>query len=184
MAKMSMYKKLCREMVKHPSGSPERKLLLEASREMRRLARFERETLTAQALPLPIPKTLFSPGTFTSAAGLELHWKIECDALTLDDWKTIAKACEDDLPEFGRVLGVPRGGLALAEAFKPYVDFRSDQILIVDDVWTTGKSMRAFAAEQGLDRDQWHGFVAFARGDVDRNVDFFMTMSKNSGSGI
>lgn len=105
---------------------------------------------------------LFKWGTFTSAAGLELDWKIECDALTKDDWACIAAVGARSLAPFSMVLGVPRGGLPLAKALEPYCS-KSGRILIVDDVWTTGKSMQDFANNHDGVDDWWFGFVAFAR---------------------
>jgi hypothetical protein len=115
--------------------------------------------------------TLFRMGEFTSAAGLPLAWKIECDALDAQDWECIANVGSRMLLPFGRVLGVPRGGLALAEAMRPYVTPGSLVPLVVDDVWTTGTSM--CAAAPGC---PWLGFVAFARGALAPNVKAFATI--------
>lgn len=114
------------------------------------------------------PMPLFVQKEFISAAGLSLTWKIECDALTEEDWRTIAAVCAKRLPAFGSVVGVPRGGLALAREMERYV--KNGPPLIVDDVWTTGKSMRAVAAKFQL----WRGLVAFARGPLPANVYCFM----------
>lgn len=113
---------------------------------------------------------------FVSAAGLHLKWKIECDALTDDDWDGIAAASIDALPKFGRLFGVPRGGIKLARAFSKYVSNETDRALVVDDVWTTGKSMREFVASEGLD-GVWSGFVAFARGKLPINVSCFAMLN-------
>jgi hypothetical protein len=115
--------------------------------------------------------TLFRRGAFTSAAGVRLAWKIECDALDAQDWECIAYVGSKMLRPFGRVVGVPRGGLALADAMRPYVTPGSLVPLVVDDVWTTGTSLCA-AAPVG----PWLGFVAFARGPLARNVTAFATI--------
>jgi hypothetical protein len=112
--------------------------------------------------------TLFRRGQFTGAAGLPLAWKIECDALSPADWECIAYVGSQMLRPFGRVVGVPRGGLALAAAMRAYVTPGFRTPLVVDDVWTTGKSM--CAAAPGC---PWLGFVAFARGPLPKNVRAF-----------
>jgi hypothetical protein len=105
---------------------------------------------------------------FTSAAGLALDWKIDCDALTDGDWDCIARACQPKLPSFGRTLGVPTGGLPLARALSVYARSTKDHVLLVDDVWTTGKSMMECARANGL--QDWTGVVAFARAPTPQNV--------------
>lgn len=103
--------------------------------------------------------TLLVPGEFTSHSGQTLHWKIECDALTLDDWAGAARMAVDYLPPFGDVFGIPRGGLAFADALRPYCT--QGPLLIVDDVCTTGASLeaaRVWWAHQPI------GCVLFARG--------------------
>jgi hypothetical protein len=115
--------------------------------------------------------TLFRRGEFTSAAGLALPFKIECDALDDEDWACIAYVGSQMLRPFGRVIGVPRGGLALADGMRAYVTPGSLVPLVVDDVWTTGKSMCAAAPDI-----PWLGFVAFARGPLAANVSAFATI--------
>lgn len=111
---------------------------------------------------------LFVRQDFISAAGLPLTWKIECDSLATEDWQTIAFVCAQRLPAFGGVVGVPRGGLSLAREMERYVT--NGPPLLVDDVWTTGQSMRAVAR----DYPGWFGLVAFARGILPDNVYSFM----------
>lgn len=125
---------------------------------------------------------LFQYGDFKSAAGLPLAWKIECEALTPDDWACIAKVGAANLEPFGSVIGVPSGGWELAHALRPYVNPSSTTTLFVDDVWTTGTSMYNYVNRinelMGKDgyafNDDWKGFVAFARGSypVDRVMAF------------
>ncbi len=100
---------------------------------------------------------LFVNKPFTSAAGLRLNWKVECDELTIEDWEAIAYMVGPCL-NFQRVEGVPTGGLALAEALKPYEYSEGEGLLIVDDVLTTGMSM-----ERHRDGRDARGLVLFAR---------------------
>lgn len=123
--------------------------------------------------------SLFQKVDFMSAAGLSLDWRIECDALTERDWECIAHVGMKILPAFRNVLGVPRGGLKLEKALLPHCSDRGP-LLLVDDVWSTGKSMRKLRDEiyknAGLSPEDntWIGFVAFARGPLLANVKCFM----------
>lgn len=116
---------------------------------------------------------LFTPGCFKSAAGLELDWKIECDALDASDWACIAQVASRRVGPFSQVFGVPRGGFKLAEALWTYRDEASPNLLIVDDVWTTGKSLREFGNRIASEPFAWRGYVAFARGPLLPNVQCF-----------
>jgi hypothetical protein len=105
--------------------------------------------------------SLFQKLNFTSAAGLTLFWKVECDLLTESDWATLAKMVSDQIT-FGEVEGVPRGGLPFAEALKPYIT--SGPLLIVDDVLTTGLSM-----ERHRNNREAIGVAVFSRGLIKPN---------------
>lgn len=104
--------------------------------------------------------SLFQLGKFVSHAGNKLEWKIECDALTDDDWECLAKMISDRIM-FKSVVGIPRGGNKLAAALQKYCE--PDRIcyrLVVDDVWTTGTSMREFMQPDDF------GYVVFARNRI------------------
>lgn len=100
---------------------------------------------------------LFETGEFTLSSGIPSWWKINCDALTDEDIKTIAMLLTSHLPKFGSVEGVPTGGLRLAKAMEQYIT--TGPLLIVDDVCTTGHSMNKHRA------GRWPaiGAVIFAR---------------------
>jgi len=123
--------------------------------------------------------SLFQFGTFQAANG-PLPFKIECDALTEDDWACIAAHSHKRLPEFGKIVSVPRGGKKLATHLKPYKTPGCKVVLFVDDVWTTGKSLRAVVAEYMVKNGamlDWNGFVAFARGPIPIRIRCFMHLS-------
>lgn len=109
---------------------------------------------------------LFRSGEFPLHSGGESNWKIECDALTPEDWGTLAQMMAEKVGRFRNVYGIPEGGLALAEALAPMAttDWR-DPFLIVDDVYTTGASMRE-AHLLTLKATNIIGFVVFARKPV------------------
>lgn len=143
------------------------KTVFEAKHRGNTFSRFVRDQLQA-ADPEVEDKALFQQRSFISAAGLSLSWKIECEALSETDWRTIAAVAVGSLPKFKKAIGVPRGGLKLAEAFGAFATHEADLVLVVDDVWTTGRSLTHFAADHG--GPDWFGFVAFARGPLPSNV--------------
>ncbi len=102
---------------------------------------------------------LFEKKTFTMHSGDIGHWKIECDALTDKEIDVLAYIIAGKLL-FKRVIGVPTGGIRIAEAMEKY---KSDEgwCLIVDDVLTTGNSMKE-AKSQCVD-EYILGVVLFAR---------------------
>lgn len=118
---------------------------------------------------------LFKWGKFIGAGGDELDWKIECDALSDEDWRCIANASVGRLGQFSGVAYVPTGGRHLAKAFEPYRVAGANKWLVVDDVWTTGASMRRHVAEMKI--ENWTGFVAFARGPLPSHVQCFANLS-------
>lgn len=102
-------------------------------------------------------QALFKPGSFTLHSGAVAKWKIECDALTVEDWAALGIMLMERIPAFGSVEGVPRGGVVLATLLRIFAT--DGPLLIVDDVLTTGKSMDDHRA--GRDAI---GAVIFARG--------------------
>lgn len=100
--------------------------------------------------------SLFQRGDFTLHSGEKSGFKIDCDALTDGDLETIACMIAERVPNFGSVEGVPSGGLRLSSALEKYVTV--GQLLIVDDVYTTGASMET----QRRNR-QAQGAVIFTR---------------------
>ncbi len=110
---------------------------------------------------------MFLDQPFTSHSGLSLTWKVECDQLTKEDWRCIAKVVADGMA-FKKVIGIPYGGTLFAEALKPYCDDQSTYILIVDDVLTTGKSMeevkeKLLAEDPDLRSWMIRGLVLYSR---------------------
>lgn len=103
--------------------------------------------------------SLFKKEDFIGHSGKKLQWKIECDALTNEDWKTLAFMISQKI-QFNKVVGVPRGGLQLAKELEKYKDPESKTILIVDDVLTTGGSMED--AKRGW-QGNIVGYVVFSR---------------------
>lgn len=101
--------------------------------------------------------TLFELSAFTSAAGHLLPWKVNCDALTDEDWQCVA-AMLGGVRSFRSVEGVPTGGDKFAKAMEPYITI-GGELLIVDDVLTTGLSM-----ERHRNGREAFGVVLFARG--------------------
>lgn len=118
---------------------------------------------------------LFQRGDFTLSSGRKSHFKIECDALTDADWAALAETFFEAYGGgWGAVEGVPRGGLAFARHLSKYSMTREEclkerslyawvDVLVVDDVATTGNSLRGLAQafeKQGLMTDC---AVAFSR---------------------
>lgn len=118
---------------------------------------------------------LFNLGDFTLASGKHSHFLIDCDALSARDWEALAFMLAGLLPPFGPVEGVPRGGLALAEAMRRHATEGCSTLLLTDDVYTSGGSMERHRA--GRDAI---GAVVFARGPVAPWVTplFAMTQAK------
>ena len=103
--------------------------------------------------------TLFKNEPIISHAGLSLLFKIECDALTDEDIETLASIISR-AHKFKEVHGIPRGGIRLANALQKYLS-EEGKVLIVDDLFTTGKSMEGAKSKIGGDP---LGVVIFARG--------------------
>ena len=97
---------------------------------------------------------------FISHAGLPLTWKVECDTLSEDDYEALAKIVSEKI-KFKDVIGIPRGGIPFENALKQYASNDvNDPLLICDDVYTTGTSMREVYQEGAI------GIVVFARNEI------------------
>ncbi len=106
---------------------------------------------------------LFKSGTFKLHSGGISNFKIDCDALAEEDWKTIATIIHAHV-RFCTVIGVPAGGLKLAYYLHPGGSSNpNDPVLIVDDVLTTGTSMEELKAVRRA-TSNYLGVVVFARG--------------------
>lgn len=108
---------------------------------------------------------LFVPGSFTLASGGKSTFKVECDALTDVDWLCLAELAVARLPSFKAVEGVPRGGLPFSRALHDFATSDGElDLLIADDVWTTGGSIARYVEEA---HGRWSGsmgvVVAFNR---------------------
>ena len=125
---------------------------------------------------------LFQFGDFTLASGKRSHFKLECDAISPEEWHSLARIIRPILPPYGQAVGVPRGGHVWAGILEHYRTPGEKRILFVDDVWTTGGSMMAEIYDfykMGHEPIQWHGLVLFARGPVPQNVTAFFNLHEN-----
>lgn len=112
---------------------------------------------------------LFQLGDFPLSSGGRSPWKIECDALTTDDWAALALMAADLVPPFRSVVGVPRGGVPFANALRKYqTPSPLGCVLVAEDVVTTGRGMEEVLAElKEYDNDPtvtYCGVCVFARG--------------------
>src|SRR5437899_1361464 len=107
--------------------------------------------------------SLFQRGDFKLHSGMNSAFKIDCDFLTDSDIDTIAEMLSKRLTAFSYVEGVPRGGLRLATAMKKYTTPAAPfcPFLIVDDIFTTGRSMEEHRAGRSA-----IGAVIFARNET------------------
>ena len=108
---------------------------------------------------------LFQSVDFKSHSGLELKWKIECDALSDPEWFTISQMIMEISVPFKEAIGIPRGGTKLGNLLNQYgTGKRKDPVLLVDDVLTTGESMKEFKTKRTWRNPaDYIGWVVFAR---------------------
>lgn len=85
---------------------------------------------------------LFNKGQFELASGTVSDFKIDCGFLSDESIEALAYKLSTKYT-FGQVFGVPTGGLRLATALNQYCSDSSD-ILLVEDVVTTGNSLRRY----------------------------------------
>jgi hypothetical protein len=115
---------------------------------------------------------LFQLGDFTLRSGIDSRWRIECDALTPDDWAALARIASEILEPFGVVEGVPRGGIPFADALRKYATPDCPTLLIAEDVVTSGGSMERHKGARAA-----IGVTVFARGPCPRWVTPVFTLT-------
>ena len=107
---------------------------------------------------------LFQLGDFILASGARSEFKIDCDALSDNGLECLAYLLARRCGWFAWAVGVPRGGLRLANAINAGAYYTKHvtnaPTLIVDDVLTTGASMELLRRRFPKAR----GGVLFARG--------------------
>ena len=119
---------------------------------------------------------LFKAESFVSHSGLDLNWKIECDALSDPEWFTISQMIMEVSPPFREAHGIPRGGVKLGNLLRQYgTKKKEDPICIVDDVLTTGGSMIEYA-ETEFGGEDVIGWTVFARGQMPEWVNALFRM--------
>ena len=108
---------------------------------------------------------LFQSVDFVSHSGLDLKWKIECDAISDPEWFTISQMIMEISPPFKEAIGIPRGGTKLGNLLNQHGTGKSkDPICIVDDVLTTGGSMNEFLRKRHWrNPTDYMGWVVFSR---------------------
>ena len=116
---------------------------------------------------------LFVEGDFVGHSGGELHWKIECDALSDADWKCLARMISEiETRPFQSAIGIPRGGVKLGMYLNEYsTQNPKHPYLICDDVLTTGGSMVEFRDKYFRKSDSF-GWVIWSRGTFDTSIDW------------
>lgn len=110
-----------------------------------------------------LKKVLFEKKSFVMHSGEKSDFKIECDALTSEDIDTLAYLISKRF-EFNGVYGIPTGGIKIAKALKKYVNKTAMDYLIVDDVLTTGTSMKE-ARNNLIHHEPIIGVVLFSRSE-------------------
>ena len=125
--------------------------------------------------------TLFENGEFKSHSGKKLPFKIDCDYLNNDDIDCIARYIASKRT-FGMVIGIPSGGDRLADALEQYVKHDAPfNVLIVDDVLTTGASMEYEKASmlEHVHQDDIIGWVIFARTEPEPWINYMFKTSED-----
>ena len=127
---------------------------------------------------------LFQYKKFTLHSGGTSYFKIEFDALSDEDYKTFAKILSKKV-KFKEVYGIPRGGIPFENAFLEYKTNDNNNLLIVDDVFTTGGSMEE-AKKQFLDKgfDEILGVVVFARNKCPNWINPIFELQKFFGDDV
>lgn len=90
---------------------------------------------------MAVTPPIFELKRSTLHSGLVSDWRINFEQFPENSVRTFASMIAQRAGPFGRVEGVPTGGLLLAELLRPFLCSDSDNLLIADDVLTTGDSI-------------------------------------------
>lgn len=134
-------------------------------------------------MPYDPTAKLFQIGDFISHAGIKLSWKIECDAISLEEWDCLAMMIHSYEPQpWRKAVGIPRGGVPLGNALDKYsTGNENDPLLIADDVYTTGTSFKEFK-QQHYSNDATLQWCAFARQPPTGKVKSLFTLPQKGRS--
>ena len=120
---------------------------------------------------------LFQDVDIIGHAGGKLTWKIECDALSTDEWRVLANLIlHYEKRPFRVAIGIPTGATELGNILNQYATGETQHtVLVVDDVYTTGTSFREFKEANYKDEHiiQW---VCFARKPTSPDINALFTM--------
>lgn len=108
---------------------------------------------------------LFKFGDFDLHSGDKSDWIINCEALTDEDLETLAVVGARLLRPFGCVVGIPNGGTRFAKAMCGHRSGSIDNLLIVDDVMTTGNSISQAWDKSWNNDGTLQALVIFSRTD-------------------
>ena len=119
---------------------------------------------------------LFQEIDFVGHSGDNLHWKIECDALSDSDWKCLAFMISEHEPRpFQAAIAIPRGGVKLGVYLNEYsTQNPKHPYLICDDVLTTGGSMNEYK-DKYFSKYDCFGWVIWNRGKFE-NIDWVKSL--------
>lgn len=133
------------------------------------------------------PTQLFNYGTCALSSGRKSKFKIDCDALTEADLRTCAELLKGILPPFDGARSVSTGGNLLATLLQESATWSSggypSQILIVDDVFTTGASIskERDKLRKIFPRTTIFGAVIFARAPTPKWITALFTLNPQLG---
>lgn len=85
---------------------------------------------------------MFKTGDFTLKSGEKSSWKIDCDALSVEDWDALAQMALPFVQPFNAVYDCGGASMQFAAALIPFIS-KSGAPLVVDDVFTSGATMEA-----------------------------------------
>lgn len=105
---------------------------------------------------------MFRYGNYTLSSGAQTRFKIECDDLNQNDYEALAYLVSKRY-RFKSVRGIPTGGNKFAAALMDHIDDGARLNLIVDDVYTTGDSFKAFRNQNFMREDNVQGITIFSR---------------------